>query len=130
MLAVGLTNAERLHASGVRATLSSVESDEGREFVTDLGKNRRAILVRGILTMLTFGAIYVWAIFISPLEAEFGWTYSQTSLVFSVAMVGLSLDKLANVRLQARCGADAVLGSPMADGSQAGQSERGFHVVG
>ena len=59
--------------------------------VADIRKNRYAILVCGILTMLMFGTIYAWSIFIPPLEAEFGWTRSQTSLVFSVAMIGLSL---------------------------------------
>ncbi len=45
--------------------------------------------------MLMFGTIYAWSIFIPPLEAEFGWSRSQTSLVFSVAMIGLSLGMLA-----------------------------------
>ena len=45
--------------------------------------------------MLMFGTIYAWSIFIPPLEAEFGWTRSQTSAVFSVAMVGLSLGMLS-----------------------------------
>lgn len=61
----------------------------------NLRRNRSAILVCGVLTMLMFGTIYAWSIFIPPLEAEFGWTRSQTSLVFSVAMIGLSLGMLS-----------------------------------
>ena len=63
--------------------------------MADIRKNRYAILVCGILTMLMFGTIYAWSIFIPPLEAEFGWTRSQTSLVFSVAMIGLSFGMLS-----------------------------------
>ena len=63
--------------------------------MADIRKNRYAILVCGILTMLMFSTIYAWSIFIPPLEAEFGWTRSQTSLVFSVAMIGLSFGMLS-----------------------------------
>lgn len=52
--------------------------------------------------MLMFGTIYAWSIFIPPLEAGFGWTRSQTSAVFSVAMVGLSLGMLSIGVLQKR----------------------------
>ena len=42
-----------------------------------------------------FGTIYAWSIFIAPLESEFGWTRSQTSLTFSVAMIALSFGMLS-----------------------------------
>ena len=53
--------------------------------------NRYAILVVGVVTMLMYGIIYAWSIFIPPLEAEFGWSRASTSLVFSVAMIALSV---------------------------------------
>ena len=53
--------------------------------------NRYAILIVGVITMLMYGIIYAWSVFIPPLEAEFGWNRSSTSLVFSIAMIGLSL---------------------------------------
>lgn len=56
--------------------------------------SRTAILLVGVATLLMFGTIYAWSIFIAPLEAEFGWTRSQTSLTFSVAMIALSLGML------------------------------------
>lgn len=56
---------------------------------------RAAILAWGIGTMLMFGTIYSWSVFIPPLEAEFGWVRSQTSFVFSLAMVSLSFGMLA-----------------------------------
>lgn len=67
-----------------------------------VGKNRVAILVVGIVTLLMYGIIYAWSIFIPPLEQEFGWSRSSTSLVFSVAMVGLSLGMLSVGQLAKR----------------------------
>lgn len=63
--------------------------------MADISRNRYAILVCGVLTMLMFGTIYTWSIFIPPLEQEFGWSRSQTSLTFSVAMIGLSLGMIS-----------------------------------
>ena len=57
--------------------------------------NRASILLVGVATLLMFGTIYAWSIFIAPLESEFGWTRSQTSLTFSVAMIALSFGMLS-----------------------------------
>ena len=70
--------------------------------MADIRRNRTAILVAGVCTMLMFGTIYSWSVFIPPLEAEFGWTRSQTSAVFSVAMIGLSFGMLSIGFLQKR----------------------------
>lgn len=67
-----------------------------------LRRNRYAILIVGVCTMLTFGTIYAWSVFIPPLEQEFAWSRSQTSAVFSVAMIGLSLGMLSIGVLQKR----------------------------
>ena len=57
--------------------------------------NRYAILCVGTISMLMYGIIYAWSIFIPPLEAEFGWSRASTSLVFSVSMIGLSLGMIS-----------------------------------
>lgn len=57
--------------------------------------NRYVVLSVGALTLLVYGIIYAWSIFIPPLESEFGWDRSTTSLVFSVSMIGLSLGMLS-----------------------------------
>ena len=90
-------NGLRAFARSFRAEASAPPPGNVREAmsVADIRTNRYAILVCGILTMLMFGTIYAWSIFIPPLEAEFGWTRSQTSLVFSVAMIGLSFGMLS-----------------------------------
>ena len=40
----------------------------------------------GVVLLLLLGLIYAWSIFVSPLEAEFGWNRSQTSLAFTICM--------------------------------------------
>ena len=42
-----------------------------------------------LLTMLCLGLVYGWSIFVVPLEAEFGWERSETSLTFSISMISM-----------------------------------------
>lgn len=48
--------------------------------------NRRIYLLYGILVMLFLGLVYVWSVFIAPLEETFGWVRSETSLVFTISI--------------------------------------------
>lgn len=52
-----------------------------------IANKRYVILAVGVVTMLMYGIIYAWSVFIPPLEAEFGWPRSATSLTFSIAMI-------------------------------------------
>ena len=36
--------------------------------------------------MLFLGLVYVWSVFIAPLEETFGWVRSETSLVFTISI--------------------------------------------
>ena len=45
------------------------------------------IVVTNVFLMLFCGMLYAWAIFVAPLEQEFGWTRSQTSLTFTLSLV-------------------------------------------
>ncbi|MCI8993083.1 MAG: OFA family MFS transporter [Eubacterium sp.] len=40
----------------------------------------------GILALLCLGLIYAWSVFVTPIEAEFGWGRSQTSMTFTICM--------------------------------------------
>ena len=40
----------------------------------------------GVVLLLAMGLVYAWSIFVRPLEEEFGWLRSQTSLAFSICM--------------------------------------------
>ena len=43
-------------------------------------------VVMGILTLLCLGLIYAWSVFVTPIETEFGWVRSQTSMTFTICM--------------------------------------------
>lgn len=49
-------------------------------------RKRTLQLVYGIFVLLFLGLIYAWSVFVTPLEQEFGWVRSQTSLVFTFSM--------------------------------------------
>src|ERR1700722_20583867 len=55
--------------------------------VANEGMNRWSIVAGGILMNLAFGSVYAWSVFVLPLEKEFGWTRSQTSWVYTIAVV-------------------------------------------
>lgn len=53
--------------------------------------NRSYVLVCGVLVLLCMGLIYAWSIFVGPIESDFGWTRTQTSMTFSISMLGFQL---------------------------------------
>ena len=53
--------------------------------------NRWFAVVGGVSMNLALGSLYAWSVFVAPLEAEFGWNRTQTSCVFSIAILTLSL---------------------------------------
>src|SRR5260221_425527 len=62
---------------------------------------------------LALGSLYAWSVFVAPLEKEFGWTRTQTSQTFTIAVVCFALTFIAAGRLQDRKGPRicALLGS-------------------
>ncbi|MDO4552581.1 MAG: MFS transporter [Bacillota bacterium] len=44
-----------------------------------------------MLTFLCLGLIYGYSIFVTPLEAEFGWSRSETSLTFTISVIAMCL---------------------------------------
>ncbi len=47
---------------------------------------RRIMLLADLLLLLLAGILYGWSVFVAPLEAEFGWVRSQTSLTYTIAV--------------------------------------------
>ena len=43
--------------------------------------------VVGFILLIFLGVSYAWSIFVQPLEEEFGWLRSQTSIAFTISMV-------------------------------------------
>ena len=62
--------------------------------------NRWLSVVGGISMNLALGSLYAWSVFVAPLEAEFGWDRSQTSWVFSIAIVTIALSFILAGRIQ------------------------------
>jgi MFS transporter, OFA family, oxalate/formate antiporter len=43
-----------------------------------------AVIAASILIMLCSGAVYAWSIFVAPLQAEFGFSNTQTQIVYGL----------------------------------------------
>jgi OFA family oxalate/formate antiporter-like MFS transporter len=48
--------------------------------------NRWGIAGAGVLLQIALGAVYAWSVFRIPLSKQFGWTISQVSLTFTIAI--------------------------------------------
>lgn len=59
-------------------------------------KIRWGYLVMGVVLLLFLGLIYAWSVFRAPLEQEFGWSKSQTSITFSISMMMFCLGGLVS----------------------------------
>lgn len=57
--------------------------------------NRIIRLSFSMIVLLCIGLVYGWSIFVAPLENEFGWERSETSLTFTISMCSLCLGLLA-----------------------------------
>ena len=60
--------------------------------------------IAGTSALLAMGALYAWSVFKSNIPADWGWSDTQKSLPYSVAVVFFSIMTLAGARLLARLG--------------------------
>jgi MFS family permease len=66
--------------------------------------NRWAIAWAGVTVMILAGTVYAWSNFTQPLIAAFGWTATQTSLIFGIAIFSLGIGAVIGGRWQDRVG--------------------------
>ena len=66
--------------------------------------NRWLPVVGGVLMNLALGSLYAWSVFVLPLEKEFSWTRTDTSWVYTIAVVCFAATFIAAGRLQDRKG--------------------------
>ncbi len=59
--------------------------------------------------LMFFGLIYAWSLFVDPLEAEFGWDRSATSVVFTLSIITFCAGMLVAGSLEARTSPRAVM---------------------
>src|SRR6266436_9207491 len=57
--------------------------------------NRWLIAVAGVVMQLALGAVYAWSVFRIPLTKNFGWSVSQVTLVFELAILMLGFAAFA-----------------------------------
>src|SRR5579875_3141237 len=48
--------------------------------------NRWGIAVAGVFMQIALGAVYAWSVFRNPLTKQFGWSISQVTLTFTIAI--------------------------------------------
>lgn len=66
--------------------------------------NRWLVALGALIVQLCLGVIYAWSVFVKPLEADFGWTRTQTSLAFTISVAVFALVMIYAGRLQDRIG--------------------------
>jgi OFA family oxalate/formate antiporter-like MFS transporter len=78
----------------------SKSGDLVMEIGMKIGMKKRWFYVANALAGFLFlGLIYAWSVFVEPLESEFGWVRSQTSLNFSICMTFFCLGGLLSGKL-------------------------------
>lgn len=63
---------------------------------------RWIFLITSFLLLCFFGLIYAWSLFIEPLESEFGWQRSETSLIFTISCVTVCIGMVIAGALESR----------------------------
>jgi OFA family oxalate/formate antiporter-like MFS transporter len=55
------------------------------------GPNRWGIAAAGVFMQIALGAVYAWSVFRVPLAKQFGWSISEVTLTFTIAIVALGI---------------------------------------
>jgi OFA family oxalate/formate antiporter-like MFS transporter len=67
-------------------------------------QNRWVIAAAGVLMQIALGAVYAWSVFRIPLTKTFGWTISEVTLTFTIAIFVLGLAAFAGGLWMRRAG--------------------------
>ncbi|HEX4748816.1 MAG TPA: OFA family MFS transporter [Bryobacteraceae bacterium] len=66
--------------------------------------NRWTIAIAGIFLQMALGAVYAWSVFRTPLSKQFGWSISQVTLTFTIAIFVLGFASFFGGQWQNRSG--------------------------
>lgn len=78
-----------------------IEQTAGQKQIEVINK-KVPIFVFTLITILCLGLVYGWSVFVAPLENEFGWERSQTSLTFTISMIAMTLGVMAGGQFNKR----------------------------
>ncbi len=65
------------------------DSVELKQMENEKAINRWLIAAAGVLMQVALGAVYAWSVFRVPLAKQFGWSISQVTLTFTIAIFSL-----------------------------------------
>lgn len=71
--------------------------------------HRLVYFATAFVMLLFFGLIYAYSLFIDPLESEFGWQRSETSIIFTLSIITFCLGMLVTGNLEERMSPRAML---------------------
>jgi MFS family permease len=66
--------------------------------------NRWLVALGGVVLMACLGTVYAWSVYTQPLQAAFGWTSTQATAPFSIAIFFLGVGAVLGGRWQDRAG--------------------------
>jgi OFA family oxalate/formate antiporter-like MFS transporter len=72
--------------------------------MNDPTKGRWLLACAAVLVQLALGAVYAWSVFVNPFIQQMGWTRTQTTLPFTVAIGVIFVGTLVGGRIQDRIG--------------------------
>ena len=73
--------------------------------------NRWDIAIAGVLIQIALGAVYAWSVFRIPLTRAHGWTISQVTFAFELAILVLGFASFAGGLLMRRSGPRVIAGA-------------------
>ena len=72
--------------------------------MTEPTGNRWLPLIGGVMMNIVLGTSYAWSVFVLPLESDFGWTRTETSITFTIIVMSIAIWFVVAGRLQDRFG--------------------------
>ena len=84
-----ITGSQIGHSHRVVASRPAQGRQSAQERTKRRPANRWLLAGAGVLMQLAFGAVYAWSVFRNPLVKTFGWSISEVTFTFSIAILVL-----------------------------------------
>ena len=87
-----------------REAFSRADDADDATIRVPMTANRWIVAAAAIVTQVCLGAVYGWSVFVAPLVATTGWTLTQVSLTFTLAIAFLGVGTILGGLWQDRAG--------------------------